>query len=60
MPNHAALCYALQAGPPPAAKFQIAGLDTCQPSPDCGGSARQLHRLRARQYRSFYRYLPAV
>jgi hypothetical protein len=46
-------------GTPPKEKFNIAGLDTCPRSNNCGSSQMQAHRLQAHQFHSFYRHLAA-
>ena len=49
------------AATPPAAKFNIAGLDTCPHSSQCAGPGYQAHRLAAGQLRSFeHYYRPAM
>ena len=45
------------AGTQPAEKFDIHGVDTCPESPNCGSSARQLHRIANRDYHTFAKYL---
>jgi hypothetical protein len=44
------------AGPPPASKFQIAGLDICPMSSNCGSSTFQSHRLAAGRHAAFYKH----
>ena len=44
-------------GPPPARKFAIKNVDTCERAPHCGTPAWQHHRLVARQPHSFYEHL---
>ena len=41
-------------GPQPAAKFDIAGLDVCPMSKNCQQPSMQNHRLRTRQFHTFY------
>lgn len=45
------------AGAQPAEKFDIHNVDTCPESQQCGNSARQLHRLANRDYKTFAKYL---
>ena len=45
-----------KAGPQPAAKFDIHGVDTCPEDPQCNAPPAQLRRLMARQYHTFARY----
>jgi hypothetical protein len=41
---------------PPAAKFNVSGVDVCPRAQNCGSSSRQLRRLQARQFHTFYRH----
>ena len=43
----------------PAAKFNIAGLDTCPMSSQCNSQQMQGHRLRTRQLHTFYSHVKA-
>jgi len=47
------------AGTPSKAKFDIAGVDSCPLSNNCGSPQMQAHRLRTRQLHSFYRHMLA-
>jgi hypothetical protein len=46
-----------KAGPQPASKFDIQGMDTCPQDPQCGQQSRQLSRLASRNFHTFYNYL---
>jgi hypothetical protein len=45
-----------KAGPQPAAKFDIKGVDTCPQDPQCGQSSLQLQRLASKQFHTYARY----
>lgn len=47
------------AGTPPAAKFDVQGVDSCPQNPQCGQQSRQLHRLANRQLNTYARYAAA-
>tara|TARA_B100000795_G_scaffold85215_1_gene61913 strand:- start:692 stop:2221 length:1530 start_codon:yes stop_codon:yes gene_type:complete len=46
-----------KAGPQPASKFDIQGMDTCPQDPQCGQNSRQLQRLASKNLHTFYNYL---
>ena len=45
-----------KAGTPPAAKFDIAGVDSCPQDPQCGQPSLQHRRLLDKQFHTFARY----
>ena len=48
------------AGPQDSKWFNVSGVQTCQQDANCNQVSRQMHRLRSRQMRVFYKYLFAA
>jgi hypothetical protein len=45
-----------KAGTPDPALFNIAGVDSCPMSPNCGSELHQMHRIRSKQMKSWMKY----